>query len=142
MSKRGREQELFFCPPSQFTQAQLWNAQAPFPAAIKEWLFIQIQAVPQGHCKSATPWNTAQHRISPDIFTGKGKCRFKPTQAIRKLHKAFLHLNAFLLLKGRNNTRSYFYFFIHKIFHFFTFLTNSLGQFWKCLKFLKEKKRK
>lgn len=43
----------------------------------------------------------------------------------------------FSLLRDENITSS-FYSFMH-ILHFFAFLTNSLGQFWKCLKFLKKK---
>lgn len=45
----------------------------------------------------------------------------------------------FSLLRDENITSS-FYSFMHILLHFFAFLTNSLGQFWKCLKFLKKMK--
>ena len=56
------------------------DAQAPFHAPVKVWLFTQIQAAPRGYGKSTSPWNMPQHRSSPDITTGKGKCTWKSTQ--------------------------------------------------------------
>lgn len=131
------DRELF-CPPSQFTQAQRWNAQASFSAPIREWLFIQIQAVPQGHrqCTSleyATAWDFPRHphrkrKVQIQAYSGhKGDCM-----------RPFCIWMHFSLLRDENNTSSAFYSFIHILLHFY--LSYKLMRaILKILEILKEK---